>query len=477
MKNFIKFNLGITALILCLFSCENSTPVDTARESFCSMYIEEFVDRPVEVDKGQQHLKIDVSAYADWQLQTDVTWCQFSQASGQASDTLHPAVVDLTISANETGAVRTGRIRLLSSAVDTLLTVVQSQFSAINKDSWESATDAIYNMRVGWNLGNTLDVHGAWLDGKSAEEFERGWGNAYTTQDIIDKFKEAGFNAIRVPVTWYQHMSADNQVDEAWMNRVQEVVDYVMNTGMYCIINVHHDTGAADGVWLKANLDTHAQVQAKYKALWTQIAERFKNYDHHLLFESYNEMLDGDNTWTEPTDPNGCAVVNQYAQDFVDVVRATGGNNSYRNVCVNTYGASHVVPVLSAFSLPNDPVKNHIIVQVHDYSPFNFALNDDSPDKIFTESAAREIANFMKDLDDYFCSKGIPVIIGEFSATDKDNMPERIKHAECVISEANKYGIVCFKWMGLLNRHTLLWDEPDYKDIIIDTANPIKLSN
>ena len=107
--------------------------------------------------------------------------------------------------------------------------------------------------------------------------------------------KEAGFGAIRVPVTWYQEMDANGKVNDAWMKRVKEVVDYVINNGMYCLLNVHHDTGADGGnykSWIKASGANYTQNKAKYEGLWKQIAETFKDYDQHLLFEAYNEMLD-----------------------------------------------------------------------------------------------------------------------------------------------------------------------------------------
>lgn len=343
-------------------------------------------------------------------------------------------------------------------------------------DTWESASEAVYNMHVGWNLGNTLDVHGDRLNGKSIEEFQTAWGQPLTTQAMIDKFKEAGFGAIRVPVTWNQHMNEDDIVDEVWMNRVQEVIDYVINRGMYCIVNVHHDTGAADDVWIQASPTVHSQVQARYKKLWTQIATRFKDYDHRLIFEAHNEMLDTLDTWDAPKEAGACEAVNMFAQDFVDVVRSTGGNNKYRNLSINTYAAAHSPQALDGFKLPQDVVENHLFVQVHDYSPFNFALNKKSPDKIFTEEGAQQIAHIMATLNERFCSKGIPVIIGEFAAMDKNNTPERVKHATCVLTEASKYGIVCFQWMALLDRKTLTWSEPEIKDAIINNAKPIKLT-
>ena len=183
---------------------------------------------------------------------------------------------------------------------------------------FESATSAVKNMRVGWNLGNTLDANSGsttnmWIEKytqRKTSDYEKAWGQPVTTEALIKMFKDAGFNAIRVPVTWYPHMGVVNnelnwdidswtptKVDEKWMARVKEIVDYVINNGMYCIINVHHDTGAATTAWIRANTANYNKYKDTFEDLWTQIATEFKDYDEHLLFEGYNEMLDSYGSW------------------------------------------------------------------------------------------------------------------------------------------------------------------------------------
>ena len=210
-----------------------------------------------------------------------------------------------------------------------------------NAADFESAKDAVKNMGLGWNLGNTLDANDATKTWKTTEEHETCWGQPVTTPELLKMMKEAGFGAIRVPVTWYQEMDANGKVNDAWMKRVKEVVDYVIDNGMYCLLNVHHDTGADGGTfksWIKASGANYTANKAKYEGLWKQIAETFKDYDQHLLFEAYNEMLDEKNTWNEPVDKtDGYKAINDYAKSFVTVVRATGGNNAQRNLVVNTY--------------------------------------------------------------------------------------------------------------------------------------------
>ena len=205
-------------------------------------------------------------------------------------------------------------------------------FNVFHKGSYveESAAQAVKNMGIGTNFGNCTDVVAMWMNmnSNSVTDFEKAWGQEPTTKPMVDFLKQNGFNSVRIPVTWFQHMKADGTVDEAWMNRIQEIVDYVIDNGMYCILNVHHDTGAdSDDIkhWIKADEANYKENKEKFEYLWTQIATRFKSYDQHLLFEGYNEMLDADNTWNAPKSASSYNGLNGYAQSFVNAVRATGG--------------------------------------------------------------------------------------------------------------------------------------------------------
>ncbi len=238
----------------------------------------------------------------------------------------------------------------------------------------ESAVNAVKNMGLGTNFGNCMDAVdiNKSMDKNSVKDFETCWGQVPTTKAMVDFLKKNGFNAVRIPVTWFQHMKEDGTVDEAWMNRVQEIVDYVIDNGMYCILNVHHDTGADpdDGSykhWIKADEANYKENKQRFESLWTQIATRFKNYDQHLVFEGYNEMLDASNTWNAPKSSSSYKGLNGYAQSFVDAVRATGGNNETRNLIVNTYAAATGDDVLSNLTLPTDKVEGHLAVEVHTY--------------------------------------------------------------------------------------------------------------
>lgn len=356
---------------------------------------------------------------------------------------------------------------------------------------FESATDAVKNMGIGWNLGNTLDANtgsgklfteeGYW--GVQGLESETCWGQPVTKPELFTMFKEAGFGAIRVPVTWYNHMDKDGKVDAAWMKRVHEVVDYVIDAGLYCIINVHHDTGA-DGTpfhsWLKADEDNYTQNKERFEGLWTQIATEFKDYDEHLIFGAYNEMLDKYDSWCFATfgrsggydaadAASAYAAINSYAQSFCSAVRATGGNNATRNLIINTYGScngsgtwnSHLKDPLTEMKMPEGE-SNHIIFEVHNY-----------PSISNLSSAKKEFGQNIQDLQETLGALGAPIIYGEWGtssnngdgtndyADNRDNLFDFVTYALKAVKEA---GMAAFWWMGISDgayRNEPAFSQPD----------------
>ncbi|MBR5099996.1 MAG: glycoside hydrolase family 5 protein [Bacteroidales bacterium] len=369
---------------------------------------------------------------------------------------------------------------------------------------FESAKDAVLHMGAGWNLGNTLDSNSGsldnmWIEAWSArtpKDYETAWGQPQATRELIHMFKDAGFGAIRVPVTWYPHMGtitlydttkwdpatwAGTEVDKAWMTRVKEVVDYVIDEGMYCILNVHHDTGASDTAWLVASDDDFAAAQTRYQALWTQIATTFKDYGEKLLFESYNEMLDPYDSWcfasfATPERYNATVAasaysgINKYAKLFVETVRGTGGNNANRNLIINTYGAcsgdgtwnTHLKEPLQQLQLPEAP--GHIAVQIHSYwEAEKFASQKADIDRLFT--------NINTHLQRRL---GVPVIIGEWGGgTSNDNA--NVQFAAYFSAKAKENNVAAFYWMGLSDgkdRATPQWTMPKTKAAIIKAYSP-----
>ena len=379
---------------------------------------------------------------------------------------------------------------------------------------FETATDAVKNMGVGWNLGNTLDsnsgdINNMWIEcftGRTPSDYETAWRQVITTPELIKMMKDAGFNAIRLPVTWYPHMEATfnsvkyvsstqtltpwdrtndpigTKIQEAWMQRVHEVVDYVISQGMYCILNIHHDTGSANTAWLIASESDYAKQKDCFEAIWQQIAEEFKDYDEHLLFEGYNEMLDPYHSWnfaswdTPSRYDNAVATsaynaINSFAQSFVDVVRATGGNNAQRNLIVSTYSASsgagswnqHLQDPLKYMKRPSDEVENHIIFEVHSYLDIK-DLND-------TKNVVNQMISALKS---YLVAKGAPVIIGEWGTSVENGYAlyrqNMLSFARYFVEQTKAADIGTFYWMGLSDgehRSVPEFNQTDLKDAII----------
>lgn len=329
----------------------------------------------------------------------------------------------------------------------------------VNKDMENLKVDDVIDKIVtGINIGNTLDTE----DSKFSPidlpyRFETGWGNPKVTQEWIDACLDAGFNVIRIPVSWGLHVSpAPNyNITESWMNRVQEVVDYVYNRGAYVILNNHH------GEWNCPYYDKQEEICAEMTAIWTQIAERFKDYDEHLIFEGQNEPRKiGTSVEWNGGDKEGWEVVNATNKAFIEAVRKTGGSNPYRILMIPEYAASSSSNAMSHLELPED---DRVIISVHAYAPYNFALNTNGT-PVWNE-AKSDIDNVMRDIKKYFLDKGYRVIIGEYGALNKENEEERAKWIEYYLSEAKKIGVPCVWWdngytsgngelFGLINRRT-----------------------
>lgn len=387
----------------------------------------------------------------------------------------------------------------------------------VSAEDFETATEAVRNMRVGWNLGNTLDSHSGdtlnmWIEAdknRTVSTYEKAWGQPLTKPSLMKMLQQAGFGAVRVPVTWYPHMEATfssvkgytnaegkwvytpwlpssdfigTKIDPLWMKRVRQVVDGVMNQGMYCILNIHHDTGASNVAWLIADEAVYEQQKERFEAVWRQIAEEFKDYDERLIFEGYNEMLDVKNSWCFASfaAPNqydskiatsAYNAINSYAQSFVNAVRSTGGNNAQRNLIVSTYGACdgsgnwnpHLKDPLKQMRLPQDHVENHLIFEVHSY-----------PEVKNLADAKTHVDRLMEDLNTHLVQKGAPVIIGEWGTsthdaynTYRDNL---LAYSTYMVQQAKANDMATFHWMGLSDgnfRSVPHFNQPDLKDAIV----------
>lgn len=333
-----------------------------------------------------------------------------------------------------------------------------------------SPMDMVADMRIGWNLGNTLDATGG--NGLSSET---SWGNPKTSQEMIDAIVDAGFNVIRIPITWDGHFGSapDYKIDEAWLNRVQEVVDYAFEREVYVIINCHHEE------WHFPSDKNKEQASEILRALWSQIAERFRDYDEKLIFEGLNEPRKKGTPveWTGG-DYEGKQNVNHFAKVFVETVRATGGNNTIRNLMVTGYAASSNKETLKSLRWPKD---SHIIVSVHAYTPYDFSLNISGTAEWDIEKNTRDIDYLMETIDEVFLQKGTPVIIGEFGALNKENEAERVEWVTYYLTKAKEIGVPCVWWdngsfqgsgenFGLINRKELTFPYPDLLQAIMDAT-------
>ena len=329
---------------------------------------------------------------------------------------------------------------------------------ALSGDTLKNAdTEAILeDMGLGWNLGNSLDATGG-----SGLDTETSWSNPKTTQALIDKVKSLGFNTVRVPVSWGKHVSGDNYtIDSAWLARVKEVVDYCYKNDMYVILNIHHDTkssASASGAGYYPRSSAYSSSEKFVTSVWSQMAEYFKDYDYHLIFETLNEprLIGTDyewwfNKWSIPSEvKDAIDCINKLNQKAVDTIRDTGSNNRGRLIMCPGYDASIDGATVSGFKLPTDISgnKNRIALSVHAYSPYNFAMNVGSGStSTYTSSIKNELQGLFSTLKSNFRDKGIPVVIGEFGSTDKNNTAERVKWATDYTALAKKNNIPCVLW-------------------------------
>lgn len=333
----------------------------------------------------------------------------------------------------------------------------------------------VEDMTFGWNLGNTLDVCQADRDGdgKINEHVEAGekvdetlWGNPKATKELFTSLKKNGVNAVRIPVTWRDHMDSNGNIDREWMDRVQQVVDYAYSQGMYVIINVHHDGGGDPkfGAWIiEESQKDYNTFLKKYNNVWKQIAERFKNYSDYLIFESMNEV--GFDTLYNKNKADAYNLINKINQDFVDIIRATGGNNAKRHLLIAGYYTDIERTCDSLYKMPDDKA-GRCILSVHYYTPWDFCTCD-IKHTWGTNSEVRQMETLIGKMKKNFVDKGIPVIIGEYAASGSD-LSSCIFFIEKLNKLCSDYGIATFIWDSgsQVNRKTYKWRTPQYLEAL-----------
>jgi endoglucanase len=323
-----------------------------------------------------------------------------------------------------------------------------------------NAVQLAAKFKLGFNIGNTLEAIGG----------ETAWGNPQVTQAFVDKVKASGFTAIRIPCSFDQYANQSTaKIQDAWLERVRQVVQYCVNNGLYVILNIHWDGG-----WLENNVTTRAQsaVNAKQKAFWEQIATKMRDFDEHVMFASANEP--------NVSDATGMSVLLSYHQTFVNAVRSTGGRNTYRVLVLQgpSTNIDHSSNLMN--TLPNDPTPNRTMVEIHYYEPFQFtALSSDATwGNMFyywgqgNHSSIEPTRNATWGEEDFlltqfpkmkakFVDKGIPVILGEYGAYRRTTPLDMEKHQasvdywlKIVTQQAVANGCEPFYWDtgGLISR-------------------------
>lgn len=342
-------------------------------------------------------------------------------------------------------------------------------------------------MGLGWNLGNQLEASSGGLPSETC------WGNPEITKELIDTVKAQGFKTVRIPVSYLDMIGdgPDYKIDTDWLDRVQEVVDYVVDNDMFAIVNMHGDGYyTLDHSWLLCaeDDDKQTEIKDKYGKVWTQIADRFKDYDQHLIFESMNEEFNND--YGKP-DEKAYDNINAYNQIFVDSVRATGSNNEKRWLLLPGWNTNidYTANDEYNFKIPTDKGckadGKRIMISVHYYDPFNFTIDENKTAKTqWGKYAVKNYDNWGQEdyvdsqmalLNEKFVSQGYPVVIGEFGAQDKtekfaDYNEFRRYWAEYLIKAAKKNGVVCVYWdngyngnkgFGIIDRNSLEITQPD----------------
>lgn len=392
----------------------------------------------------------NVSSYADIKAESSVTSTASTTAAEHTSKSTESSTDTTKASENKPSQIA-GKMRNITSQ------------------------QLVEDMTFGWNLGNTLDVCQADRDGdgKINEHVEAGekvdetlWGNPKATKDLFTSLKKNGVNAVRIPVTWRDHMDSNGNIDREWMDRVQQVVDYAYSQGMYVIINVHHDGGGDPkfGAWIiEESQKDYNTFLKKYKNIWKQIAERFKNYSDYLIFESMNEV--GFDTLYNKNKADAYNLINKINQDFVDIIRATGGNNAKRHLLIAGYYTDIERTCDSLYKMPDDKA-GRCILSVHYYTPWDFCTCD-RKHTWGTNSEVRQMETLIGKMKKNFVDKGIPVIIGEYAASGSD-LSSCIFFIEKLNKLCSDYGIATFIWDSgrQVNRKTYKWRTPQYLEAL-----------
>lgn len=322
----------------------------------------------------------------------------------------------------------------------------------------DNAFRLIRDMGLGINLGNTMEAFGDYIDGSSVSDYELAWQleKNLITADMIQGMRDAGFKTLRIPVAWSNMMPDDGKytINEAYFNRVDQIIGYALDAGMYPIVNIHFD----GGWWARfgsKDATERQEAMKKYKTMWTQLADHYKDYPDMLILESANEELgtrlnstdDYVNSGYYKSEDDLYKLTNEMNQIFVDIVRASGGKNANRYLLIAGYDTDITKTCDSRFELPADTIPGHLIVSVHYYDPPVYCIAGD-PDNSWgyrdswgTDEDIKKMQAGLSKLVSCFTSQGVPVIIGEYGVASVEGTNARKEGRDLFFRNVCEYSL------------------------------------
>lgn len=353
------------------------------------------------------------------------------------------------------------KIKRLSVVAAAVVTAVTSMVSVLNVSAEEipgsqnttmrdiTVSDLVKDMGIGINLGNTFEAINSWTADPTVSDFETAWGSPIVTKEMIQGYADAGFGVLRVPVAWSNMMEDDGTytINADYLARVKEVINWALDSDLYVIMNIHWDGG-----WWSNFPKEKEECMKKYTRIWSQLSEEFKTYGDYLMFESLNE----EGGWGNIKGSESYALLNEINQTFVDLVRASGGNNGERHLLIAGYNTDIQKTCNELFEMPNDPV-NRCALSVHYYTPPTFAILEEDASwgtnrtTWGTDEDFAELQLYMDMVKEKFVDNGVPVILGEFGCPTKNKEADSVRLYLSSVCNAAFTRDIC----------PVLWDTPN----------------
>lgn len=413
---------------------------------------------------------------------TETSWCEVTVHTSSPTTRQYK----ITVGANPLQEIRYAKINVTAKEFDKQIPVEQAAAPKPEPvpegDKYtvrENLTtqQLINEMGLGINLGNTLDANGSWIDPSSISNYEQAWGSPIITKEMIEGYAKAGYSSLRIPVSWGNMMSANYTIHPDLMDRVETILNWTLDCGMVAMINIHHENE-----WIM-KVPTCPEAKKKFTSVWQQICTRFEKYGDHLMFEPMNE-IGYDDIWTpwsggQAEKAKALGYVNELNQLFVDIVRASGGNNAIRHLVAEIYNTGLEYAYDPLTKIPTDPA-NRMAITVHYYAPAVFAILDAGVDAGWgigtatwgTDEELEELNNNMDLLKVNCVDKGIPVIVGEYAACGEGKSQEmRRLYAVKVTEAVYSRGMCPMLWDtpgGQYNRYNCTFDDPVFLEQMKD---------